>query len=197
MKFMTTLAPTRQSKGIPIGGQFSAHSRDDATVELSLNSFDTFRPLKADQTKAFIESAFVGIDQAWLDVDEADSDIDDATAGGKAHAYGEIIAFTLTDSINETGTDFEATGERMLNDRREGFLLEQPRHGTYNGPGQLTAVKRQAIVNHCRARADEMFLEAEKDGVSPDVAAHFYGRFEIFSEAALDLSGDSVFYSGD
>ena len=196
MLVMTTIAPARQSRGIPVGGQFAAQNRDDATIELAVNSFDTFRPMSAEQSKAFIESAFVGIDQAWLDEDEAGTNAEDAIAGGKAHAYAEVIAFTNAD--NDFDNNYEAMGERILNDRRSGFTLEIPSaSNTYDGPGDLTAVKRQAVVNYCRDRADEMFLEAEKDGVPSDVAAHFYGRFEIFSEAALDLSGDDVFYTGE
>lgn len=196
MMIMTTIAPVRQSRGIPTGGQFAAQNRADAAVELTVNSFDTFRPMSAVQSKSFIESALVGIDQAWLDEDEATTDAEDAIAGGKAHAYAEVIAFTGSDNANNY--DYEALGERILNDRREGFALEiESDSNTFSGPGQLTAVKRQSVVNFCRDRADEMFLEAEKDGVPADVAAHFYGRFEVFSEAALDLSADDVFFPGE
>lgn len=184
----------RQPSGVPIGGQFAPHPHTADTIELQVNPYDTFRPMPAGETKSFIEAGLVNIDLAWMDEDAADTNVEDAIAGGKAHAHAEMIAYSLSKPSEMVGADFEAQGERILNDRREGFSMEQEK--TWTGPGAFTAVRRQQIVEYCRNRADEMFAAADKAEV-PDVAGHFYGRYEAFSEIALDLSGEHVHFTGE
>jgi hypothetical protein len=189
--FMTIIV-NRVSKGQPISGQFSAKNNDESAVELDIQFGDVVQTVSEEKSRALVESSIVEIDRAWLDEASADSEIENAAAAGTAHAHAELIAYVNSDNLQDY--DYEARGEALLNDRRAGFLFEQEKG--YSGPGELTAMKRQLIVNYCRKRADEIFEKAANEPIG-DAAAHMFARSETFSEIALDISAPNAFYSGE
>jgi len=186
---MTAILP-RTHKGQPTGGEFASQNRPEATVALGIQTGDTVRPISAEKSRALIENSLVEIDRAWLAEAEADTNIEDGAAAGTAHAHAEVIAYVTSDNLRDY--NYEAQGERILNDRREGYFIEQEKN--FTGPGELTAIKRQLVVNHCRKRADELFEKATEEPIE-DAAAHLFARSEAFAEAALDVSASNAFYT--
>ncbi len=174
----------RQPAGRPVGGQFASHQRDDDAIHLGIGFTDALTPVSAMQSRALVESALMHIDAAEDERTYAANATDEAIAGGAYNAYGEVVAYLISNHDRET--DYIAAGEQLLDERREGTLIELD-NGT-NWPGAWTALQRQLAVDYFRSRADEAWERAQTPGVRPDVEAHYSSQFEVFSEMSLDLS---------
>lgn len=185
---MTIASPLRQSKGTPAGGQFAPTSRPESTIRLRIGDGDVLDGFSDFESRTIVEAGYSAIDLAWAEEDDAENETEIALAGGKAHANAEIIAFLTNEP--EVGIDYENLGEMLLDDRRGGRLVEMSEGWT--GPGEITAVKRQLTVDYCRARARELF-DAAESAETPGDAAHHFGRYEAFEEAALDLSANGAY----
>lgn len=189
---MSTSTATPVNKSNPIVGtggiRYHAPANTEGGITLQVQPGDVFAPVSAEQSKALIESLYANVDDAWVAENAAENLVEDATAAGSAHANAEVIAYLISD--NERAYDYEAQGERMLNDRREGFDLESTTGWT--GPGELTTVKRLTAVDRFRSRAAEMNLmatSAEEAEDAADIVAFYRSRSEAFEDAALALSG--------
>ena len=190
---MTITSPTRQSKGQTIGGEFAPHSRDDADIILHVLPGDTLRPVLADESKAFIENAFAGIDAAWLEAEISNDSAEAAVSEGNSLAHAEIIAFLQSD--NSRDHDYIAIAKRILADRREGFAQELA--SGWTGPGELGAVKRQLAADYFRDRANTSFAAATDFAKAAEAAGRSFGAYDTFEQAAADLSGQHDFYTGE
>lgn len=199
---MTITHPVRQSKGQPIGGEFAPHDRSDSDIALHILPADSLHPMSEDEAQAFVEHAFAEIDAEWTDADAAaELDADDivgaaaneAVSDGRQAALSEVIAYVL--SNNEQDYDYAAQGKRILGDRREGFVLETT--DGWTGPGELSAIKRQSAAEHFNARANASFVAATAPDAAPSAAGRHFGAFDVFEQAAHDLTGPNDFYTGE
>lgn len=177
----------RTPKGQPTGGEFSAKNRDESTVALDIQVGDTIRNVPAPESRAIVENSLAEIDRAWANEEKTTSLVDEAGHAGSAHAHAEVVSYINSDNLRDY--NYEAQGEKLLNDRREGYRIEEEKN--FTGPGELTAMKRQMVVSYCRNRADELFAAAESEPVE-DAASHMFGRSETFADLAMSISAPSM-----
>lgn len=189
---MTITSTSRQPKGQPTGGEFAPHPHSDADIILHVLPGDTLRPVSAEESKAFIENAFAGIDAAWLEADISEDAAETAQAEGTALAHAEVIAYLQSDNTQDY--DYIAIAKRILADRREGFTQELT--DGWTGPGELGAIKRQLATEYFRDRANIAFAAATDSAVSAEAAGRNFGAYDTFEQAATDLSGQHDYYTG-